>query len=92
MTTATQISRMSKILKAEAVTATSKIELDGYTTDFNSRTITDDESGDFYPILYYRNGEEVIAVPDFYLGEANVTLTGSRGGEYRLDNETVTEA
>lgn len=88
---ATLISRMSKLLKAEAITATSKIEIDGYTISSNGRTITCDEDGDGYEIWYYRCGEEVIAVPTFYIDEDGVSLTGSRGGEYELNGETLTK-
>lgn len=83
-----QIERMSRNLKAEAITAASKIELDGYTVDFD--TITCDEDGDFWPIYFYRNGDEVIAVADFYIGEEGVVLHGSKGGEYELNGEEVT--
>jgi hypothetical protein len=85
------ITRMSKNLKAEAQTAANQIELDGYTVNTNTNTITCDEDtdGSFYGIWFYRNGEEVIAVPDFYIGEDDVSLTGSKGGEYTLNGETL---
>ena len=93
MATATQIQRMSKLLKAEAVTALSKISIDGYTVQSNNTiTCDEDDDGSFYPIWFYRNGEEVIAVPDFYISEENVSLTGSRGGEYTLNGETLVAA
>lgn len=94
MTTTTQIQRFSKNIKMELNSATSKIELDGYTISADNMTITCDEDtdGGFYTILFFRNGEEVIAVPDFYIGEEGVTLTGSKGGEYELNGEEVEAA
>lgn len=94
MTTATQIQRFSKTIKMELHSAASQIELDGYTISADYMTITCDEDtdGGFYGMLYFRSGEEVIAVPDFYLGEEGVTLTGSKGGEYELNGEKVEAA
>ena len=88
--TITLIARMSSLLKAEAQTAANKIELDGYTVSADNKTITCDEDGCFCPILFFRNGEEVIAVPDFYISEELVSLIGSKGGEYTFNNETLT--
>lgn len=87
--TATMITRMSKTLKAEAVTAASKLNLIDYVVSSDGRTIEDVVDGGFYPVLYFRNGDEVIAVPDFYIGEDSVSFTGSKGGEYTLVNETL---
>jgi hypothetical protein len=91
MSNTTPISRMSKNLKSEAEKANDMIQLDGYTvTGLNTIICDDDNDGSFYGILHYRNGEEVIAVPDFYIDEENVTLTGSKGNEYTLNIETLT--
>lgn len=92
MTIATIINRMSKMVKAEAVTAAIVLEneLVGYTIDGNK--IIENESGDFYGMVYYRNGEEVIAVADFYLGEDGITFWGSKGGKYTLNGETLVAA
>jgi hypothetical protein len=87
MTTATLIKRMTSTLKAEAVTAAAKVDLYGYTISSDLKTIIDDDG--FYPMLYFLCGEEVIAVPDFYIGEDGVSLTGSRGGNYELRGETL---
>lgn len=94
MTTATQIQRFSKNIKAQMHTAASKIELDGYTISADYLTITcdEDDDGSFYGMVYYRSGDELIAVPDFYIGETNISLVGSRGGEYILNDETVEAA
>lgn len=92
--TATLISRMTKNAKSEMAAAAAQIDLEGYTISADYMTITcdEDQDGSFYGILYYRNGSEVIAVPDFYIGEEDVSLTGSKGGEYTLSGETLTEA
>jgi hypothetical protein len=91
MTTATLVQRMTKNTKAEMTAATAQIYLDGYTVSADGLRIVCDEDNDgsFYTVLYYRNGDELIAVPDFYIGEESVSLRGSKGGEYRLDNETL---
>mgnify|MGYP001615563397 CR=1 FL=1 len=87
----TLINRMSKNLKAEAVTAVNKIEIDGYTVQADNTIVCDeDQDGSFYEIWFYRNGNEVIAVPDFYINEGGSMHTGSRGGEYTLNGETLT--
>mgnify|MGYP003374078999 CR=1 FL=1 len=90
MKAATKVQRMSKALAFEASRAAAKIEIDGYTVSNDRITCDEDRDGSFYPVLYFRCGDEVIAVPDFYIGEEHVSLTGSQGGSYRLDNETVT--
>lgn len=82
-----QIARMSSTLKAEAITAVAQIEVDGYTVSGNQ--ILDNDDGSIYGILFYRNGDEVIAVPDFYISEDNVSLIGSKGNDYTLNGETL---
>lgn len=93
MTTATQIQRFSKNIKMELHSAAAQIALDGYTISDDYMTITCDEDtdGGFYTVAYFSSGEEVIAVPDFYLDEEDVTVTGSKGGEYTVSNWTVTK-
>lgn len=90
--TITTITRMSKNLKVETHAAIAQIELDGYTVNTATNTITcdSDTDGGFYGIVFYRSGDEVIAVPDFYISEEKVSLIGSRGGEYTLDGDTLT--
>lgn len=84
---ATMINRMSKNLKAEAITAANKISIDGYTVSADGKTIdTGDEN---WVVVYYRCGEEVIAVPGFYIDEEDVSLVGSRNGEYTLNGDTL---
>lgn len=94
MTTAKLINRMSGTLKAEAVTAANTLYLPGYTISADLKRIVcdEDQDGSFYPMLYFRNGEEVIAVPEFYIGEEGVSFTGSRGGDYELNGEALVEA
>lgn len=93
MTTATLIQRFSKTTKLELNAAAAQINLDGYTISSDNMTITcdDDTDGSFYTMMYFRNGAEVIAVPDFYIGEDGVLLNGSRGGEYELNGEELIE-
>ena len=87
--TATLIQRMSKNLQSEAARAASKIELDGYTVSDDGKRIYDDEGG-FYEVLYYRCGEEVIAVADFYLDEEGCSIRGSQDNWYELNGDTLT--
>lgn len=86
----TLITRMTKNLKAEAAAALAQIELDGYTVTGNTIACNDDTDGSFYGIWFFRSGEEVVAIPDFYVNEGSSAHTGSRGGEYTLDGETLT--
>lgn len=94
MTTATQIQRMSKVVKAEAVTALYRT-IDGLFSEYGEWVVSSDlktiENDEYLSeVVYYRNGEEVIAVPTFYLYEADgSTFTGSRGGEYTLNGEDL---
>jgi hypothetical protein len=82
------IQRMSKTIKAEAAAALNRT-LDGLFVEYGEwiissdlRTIENDEY--LCTVTYFRNGDEVIAVPDFYMDEDEVSFTGSRGGEYVL--------
>ncbi len=55
--------------------------------------IVDEDGERGYCGLYlFRNGEEVVAVPDFYLGEDDVHFTGSKGGAYVLSGDTLMAA
>lgn len=62
----------------------------------NLKTLTDTENGEMYgeefcndvhEIYFWQNGEEVIAVPSFYVAEAALVF-GSRGNAYEMDYET----
>lgn len=92
MTTATQIQRFSKNIKLNLSNAAAKIELDGYTISADYMSISCDEDNDGgYEMMYFRNGDELIALPCFYLYEADGSIfTGSQGGEYELNGETLT--
>lgn len=92
--TITTISRMSKTIKAEAHTALYRT-IDGLFSEYGEwivssdlRTIENDEY--LTDVQYYRNGDEVIAVPTFYFYDGDgSSFTGSRGGEYELYGEEL---
>lgn len=96
MTTATIISRMTKTIKPEVQTALYRT-IDGLFSEYGEWVVSADlkviENDEYLSgVQYYRNGEEVIAVPTFYLYEGDgSTFIGSRGGEYILDGETLTK-
>jgi hypothetical protein len=88
MTTATLIKRMTSTIKAEAVTAANNIDLDGWNVSGDLRTIESDDC--IAPVVYFRSGSEVIAVPEFYTYEDDgVFFTGSQGNDYTLFGETL---
>lgn len=91
----TQIARMSKTIKAEAQTALYRtidgLFNGGWVVSSDLKVIENDEY--LAGVNYYRNGDEVIAVPTFYLYEGDgSTFIGSRGGEYILNGETLEAA
>lgn len=94
MTTATQIQRMGKNIKSEAITALYRT-IDGLFSEYGEWVVSGDmkviENDEYLSgVQYYRNGDEVIAVPTFYLYEGDgSTFIGSRGGEYILTGETL---
>lgn len=92
MNTATTVKRMTKSIKAEAVTAVNNliIVLDSYKVSSDLTRIYDEDGG-FYPMMYFRSGSEVIAVPEFYIGEDSIGFTGSQGNDYTLFGETLYE-
>ena len=100
------ITRLTSTAKAEAVTTATHL-LDTMNAAYifgdaaapqwslssDLRTLVDaSDANATYPIHYYRNGAEVVAVADFYIGEAGVSCTGSQGGCYELTDETLVEA
>lgn len=97
---ATRIDRISKSLRDDVVTAAYLAidTLDGeWKLSKDLKTVTDtndvDEYGypSVYGMLYFKSGAEIIAVPDFYVGESAL-LIGSLGNAYTLDYETPVAA
>lgn len=85
MTKATLIQRMSFQLRHEARKAIEKMDYAdfGLTASDDLKTIAESD-GSFYGMYYYRNGIEVIAIPDFYIDEDCISLVGSQGNNYTL--------
>lgn len=96
----TTITRITKNTKLEVVTATNILtdSLNNEDDETDSRWVVSDDfkriidtedDGSYYPLMLFRDGEEVIAVPEFYLGEYDINLIGSKRGEYTFNNETL---
>lgn len=86
-----RIIRHSANLKSEIAKALETVlDTEIYTPDSDGKYIQDMRDGGLYPVYYYRNEEEVIAVLDFYIGEVNHSVRGSRGNWYLLNDDILT--
>lgn len=83
------IIRFTKQIKAEAaIAAAATLAEMPYTLSADGMRVYDEDGG-WYGMLYFRSGEEVIAIPEFYVDEENVSLAGSRGGDYTFSGDTL---
>ena len=89
MTQATEIKTLRSTTKYEALNAMDKINYDGYTVDVTRKVVIDADGGE-YPIHFFRNADEVIAISDLHYGESGAMVEGSKGNWYNVEYETVT--
>jgi hypothetical protein len=95
MTTATIVQRFTKSIKWELNAAIEAINAEAYgwsiEGDGQGAAVVVD-ADEVWPIQFHRNGEEIIALPEFYICEGiGSQFTGSKGNTYELaeDGETL---